>query len=186
MIGKMFFGTFIVDPFLLFVLGYFVTRTIYKHLVTTRIFGSTAARRFFVILFPLTIIFMWLGGVLPYFNLVDSVNVYFGLLPQWLVGPSDGNGFMWNGLGVHLVKNIVPDSLIPTYHYLGFNILAVAIWLSYPLILGWGVLEGQAAALVKGGRRYKLLLEWLRILVIGTVLSGAAAALAALMVVLYS
>lgn len=185
MIGKVFFGTFIVDPFLLFVLGYFVTRTIYKHLVSTKIFSSTAARRFFVILFPATIVFMWLGGVLPYFNLVNSSDVYFGLLPQWLVGPVDGNGFMWNGLGVHLVKNIVPDSLIPTYRYLGFNVLAVAIWLSYPLILGWGVLEGQAAALVKDARRHKLLLEWLRILAIGIALSGATAAITALMVIFY-
>ena len=180
-LGRIGFGTFIVDPAMLFILGYFVTQAIYKYL-TPRI-KISAVRRFFVLLFPLTLISLWLGGILPYLNLVNSSDIYFGLLPQWLVGPSEGNDFMWNGLGIQfLFGDLVPAPLIPTYHYLGFNILAALIWIAYLPILGWGVLEGQAAALITDCRFSRLIREWLRIIAIGIGLSLTVSALTALVV----
>lgn len=182
--GRIGFGTFIIDPAMLFILGYFVTRFIYKHL-TPRI-RISAIRRFFILLFPISLFSLWIGGILPYFNLVDSGAVYFGLVPQTVIGPVNGNDFMWNGLGVHLIfGRLVPESLLPTYQYLWFNILAILIWLSYLPILGWGVLEGQAAALINKPRFGPLCLEWLRIVSIGIGLSLLAAGLTSLVAISY-
>lgn len=182
--GKIGFGTFIVDPALLFIMGYFVTYILYKY-AAPRI-KISAIRRFFVLLFPLTLIGLWAGVALPYFNVVNSSEVYFGLLPQWLVGPVNGNEFMWNGLGVeYLFGKLVPESLTPTYNHFWFNVLAGAVAILYLPILGWGVLEGQAAAMISDPKPGKLLVEWLRIVAIGLSLSLAVAALTALVVKIY-
>jgi len=183
-IGKIGYGTFIVDPALLFIMGYFVTYILYKYI--TPVIRISAVRRFFVLLFPLTLLSLWIGGVLPYLNLVDSKDVYLGLLPQWFIGPVSGNDFMWNGLGIHLIfGKLVPEALLPTYQYFWFNVLAIVVWISYLPILGWGVLEGQAAALIAKPRLGRLLLEWLRIIVTGLALSLLVAALTTLVVQIY-
>ncbi len=183
-LGKIGFGTFIVDPALLFINGYFMTYILYKCVIPrVKISG---VRRFCVLLFPITLLSLWLGGVLPYFNLVSSKDVYMGLLPQWFIGSLQGNDFMWNGLGIHLLfGKLVPEALLPTYQYFGFNVLAVVVWILYLPILGWGVLEGQAAALIAKPHLGRLLLEWLRIIVVGISLSILVAALTTLMVAVY-
>ena len=147
----------------------------------------SAVRRFFVLTFPLSLILLTIGVVLPYFNLVDSSDIYLGLLPQWFVGSLNGNDFMWNGLGAQFIfGQLVPESLIPTYNYFWFNALALLNWASYPVILGWGVLEGQAAALIIKAKPARVWLERLRIIAIGIGLGILAAALTALVSVLYS
>lgn len=182
--GRIGFGTFIVDPAMLFISGYFITYFIYKYLAPN--IRISAARRFFVLLFPLSLFGLWVGVALPYFNLVKSSEIYFGLLPQWLVGPINGNDFMWNGLGAQLIfGRLVPKELLPTYEYFWFNLLALAVALSYFPILGWGVLEGQAAALINKPRFGKLVLEWLRIIAVGLLLSLLVAAITALAVQIY-
>lgn len=185
--GMIFFGTFVVDPFLLFVLGDLMTQFIYKKIVP-RVRYSTA-RRICPLLFVVSLVVLTVGVWLPYFNLVDPKNVYFGLLPQWFVGPATGNSFMWNGLGVHLIfgGNIVPDTLLPTYRYLGFNILAVLVWLSYPVIQGLGVLDyGNAEALLEKPALGRWLFRRIKVMAIGASLSLVVAALAALLVRFYS
>src|SRR3989344_16857 len=96
--GKIGFGTFIIDPAMLFISGYFITYVLYKY-AAPRI-KISAVRRFFVLLFPLSLFGLWIAVALPYFTAVNSSEVYFGLLPQRLVGPVKGNEFMWNGLGI--------------------------------------------------------------------------------------
>lgn len=182
--GRIGFGTFIVDPAMLFIGGYFITYLIYKYLAPN--IRVSAVRRFFVLLFPLSLFGLLVGATLPYFNVVDSSKIYFGLLPQWFVGPLNGNDFMWNGLGAQFIfGRLVPEELLPTYKYFWFNLLAAAIALSYFPILGWAVLDGKAAALISKPRFGKLLLEWFRVIVIGLGLSLFVAALTTLVVQMY-
>ncbi|MEK7192423.1 MAG: hypothetical protein AAB646_02840 [Patescibacteria group bacterium] len=178
-------GTFILDPALLFISGYFITYLIYRY-ITPRV-KISAVRRFFVLLFPISLLALSAGAALPYFNLVDSSDVYLGLLPQSFVGPLNGNDFMWNGLGLHLLigDRLVPESLIPTYNYFWFNVLAFLIWTSYLPILAWGVLEGQAAALIKKPKPKLFLLHCFKIAAIGISLSVLAAAITALVAKIY-
>lgn len=180
------FGTFIVDPFLLYFLGYLVTRFAYTT-ITPRL-KISIVRRALPLLFVVSIVSLWLGGILPYFNLVSSRDVYFGLLPQDFVGPENGNSFMWNGLGVSKVfgKNIVPEHLIPTYHYFWFNVLACLIWLSYPIIQFLGVMKGNAEALLSKMSFWKFFIQLLKAFLIGLFFSLSVAACTCLVVWYYS
>ena len=182
--GKIGFGTFVVDPALLYILGYFITYFIYRYL--TPVLRFSAARRFFTLLFPFTLLSLWAGGIAPYFGLMNSQDVYLGLLPQSIIGPVNGNDFMWNGLGTQLIfGRIVPESLIPTYQYFLFNVLGILVWISFPFILGAGVLRGQAAALCRDRSLLRILVEWLKIILTGLLLSLLVAAFAALVSVYY-
>jgi hypothetical protein len=183
-LGRIGFGTFIVDPAMLFIFGYFITYLIYKYLAPA--IQVSAIRRFFVLLFPLSLLGLWVGVLLPYFNLVKSSEIYFGVLPQWFIGSENGNDFMWNGLGVQFIfGRLVPEELLPTYERFWFNFLAAAVAISYFPILGLGVLEGQAAALISKPRLEKLILEWFRVIATGLALSLLVAALTALVVRIY-
>jgi hypothetical protein len=185
--GRMFFGTFIVDPFMIVVLSYTMTRFIYTH-ITPR-FRISGLRRFFVLLAPVSFITLALGMCLPYFNLVDSGKVYFGLLPQWFVGSANGNDFMWNGLGFHLLfgKKLVPAELLPTYRHFWFNVLAVFGLGLDACLMVWAILEGNARALVKETSYFRgFVLEWCRIVFVGIAWSTLMAALASLLVRYYS
>lgn len=185
-LGGRLFGTFIVDPFLLYFLGYLVTKFIYKN-VAPRLKNS-ALRRAFPLLFVISIISLWIGGILPYFNVVTSCDVYFGLLPQDFIGPENGNSFMWNGLGINKVfgKNIVPDNLIPTYRYFWFNVLAILVWLSYPVIQFLGVMRGNAEALISKPTFWRSLGSLAKAFLIGLFFSLTIAAFTSLIVMLYS
>lgn len=137
-------ATLLVDPSFLIVLGYAVTFLIYRVLVRKfwKSFGVYA-----VFLLPVNIVVLWIGGVLPYFNLMPPENVYFGLVPKEWLGNS-GNDFMWNGLTSPILGRVLPIEFVPTYRYLLFNIYAFLIWLSYPIILGWASLRGYAHSIV--------------------------------------
>lgn len=185
--GQMFFGTFIVDPFLIVVMSYTMTRFIYTH-ITPR-FKISGLRRFFVLLAPISFIALTVGIWLPYFNIVESGKVYFGLLPQWFVGSANGNDFMWNGLGFHLLfgKKLVPAALLPTYQHFWFNVLAVFGWGLDAYLMVWAILEGNARALVKDASYIRALTrEWCRIVFVGIACSTLMAALASLLVRYYS
>lgn len=180
------FGTFVVDPFLLYFLGYLATRFIYTF-ITPR-FRITVVRRIFPLLFVISIVSLWIGGILPYFNLVDSRDVYFGLLPQSFIGPENGNSFMWNGLGVSKIfgRNIVPDSLIPTYRYFWFNVLAILVWLSYPVVQYLGVMKGNAEALISKITFWKFLGQAIKAFLVGVFFSLTVAAFTSLIVCYYT
>ncbi|MDA2936517.1 hypothetical protein MYX06_04845 [Patescibacteria group bacterium AH-259-L05] len=183
-IGKVGAGTFIVDHPCLFIGGYFITYWMYKYILPR--LKYTSARRSILGLFILTIFFLLMGGNLTYWNIVDSGDVYFGLLPQWFVGPINGNDFMWNGFGMDLIiGRVVPEALIPTYRYVGFNILAVISWLMCPVTLGWGCLRGNALALIKNPSRSRLLLEHAKTIGIGLFLGLIMIALARALVSVY-
>lgn len=208
------FGAFFIDPALLVIGGYNFTYFFYKfgvklvaflfsgmrkHLV---LFFSLAAilrlesliissvRRFFVLLFLLTLAVLWIGGALPYLEFIrpSDLRIYqwFGI-PDSFVSPSDnGNDFMWNGMGAHWVfGRIVPPELLPTYKYGLFNLWAVIMWISYFPILGLAVLEGQTDALIQKPRRSRLLRKELLIIAIGIFLSLSTVAFTALLVRLY-
>jgi len=71
--GRIGFGTFIVDPAMLFICGCFVTYFIFRFAVQK---SPGWLRRFYLMLFIISIILLWLGGILPYYNIVDSKEVY--------------------------------------------------------------------------------------------------------------
>lgn len=138
-------ATLLVDPSILIVLGYAVTFLIYRVVVRKwwKSFGVYAA-----FLLPINIIVLWIGGVLPYFNLMSPENVYFGLVPKEWLGNS-GNDFMWNGLTLPILGRVLPLEFFPTYRHFLFNIYAALIWLSYPIILGWASFRGYAHSKVE-------------------------------------
>src|SRR3989344_1686820 len=105
-------GTLMVDPSMLIVLGYATTFFLYR--VIVRKWKSLGV--YAVFLLPANIIVLWIGGVLPYFNLMPPEAVYFGLVPKEWLGNS-GNDFMWNGLTLPLLGRILPSEFVPTHRY---------------------------------------------------------------------
>lgn len=138
------FFTLIVDLPLLLVMGFFMTYFIYRYLIKVPFLWPL--RKFYPLLFPISIISLYFGGILPYFNLIAPEKVYFNLIPASFLGVS-GNDFMWNGLILPLFGRIVPLNLIPTYHSIAFTIVAIEIWLAMPFILGLACLLGWSTAL---------------------------------------
>lgn len=138
------FFTLIVDLPLLLVMGFFMTYFIYRYLI--KIPFLWPLRKFYPLLFPISIISLYFGGILPYFNLIAPEKVYFNLIPVQFLGTS-GNDFMWNGLILPLLGRIVPLSVIPTHHSVAFTIVAIEIWLAMPFVLGFACLLGWSSAL---------------------------------------
>lgn len=137
------FFTLIVDLSMLIVFGYSITFFIYR--VLTRKWKWMGVQA--LLLLPTNIIALWLGGVLPYFNVIRGENVYFNLIPSHFIGVN-GNDFMWNGLILPWIGRIVPLDMLPTYQYPLFTVWAVIIWLAMPLVLGWASLRGFSHSLV--------------------------------------
>lgn len=180
------FGAFVIDPALLFIGGYFGTYLIYKFVAPA--VRVSAVRQFFVLLAPLTIFCVWVGGILLYLNIVVPPNVYLSFLPDSFVGTNfkGGNDFMWNGLGVPvLFGKLVPEQFLPTYHYWGFNILAIILWLSFLPALFSGILLGQADALIVRPNKLRMAVSWLVILIVGFLMSLAVVGLISLVVAMY-
>jgi hypothetical protein len=138
------FFTLIIDLPLLLVMGFFMTYFIYRYLIKVPFLWPL--RKFYPLLFPISIIALYLGGILPYFNLIAPEKVYFNLIPSQFLGIS-GNDFMWNGLILPFLGRIVPLNLIPTYHSIAFTIVAIEIWLAMPFVLGFACLLGWSSAL---------------------------------------
>lgn len=168
-------GTFLVDPAMLYISGYWMTYFIYRKVVTFKFtkWQRGAPRRFFLLLFPISIIMVWLLGILPYYEVIESTNIYLGLLPQSFVGPVNGNDFMWNGLGIQMIfGRVVPLELIPTYRYFWFNALAHFIWFgTFIPVLAWGVLNGRALSLLRKPNPFKMAVEVARVFLTGFALS---------------
>lgn len=124
------FFTLIVDLSMLIVLGYAVTFVIYRVFARKWKWIGVYA----VLLLPINIIALWLGGILPYFDVARGEQVYFHLVPTEYIGES-GNDFMWNGLILPWIGRIVPLEMTPTYQYLPFTILAIIVWVMMPVVL---------------------------------------------------
>lgn len=183
-IGKVGAGTFIVDHPCLFIGGFFCTYILYK--VIFPHIKVSAVRKSIIGLFILPIFALIVGGNLTYWNIVDSGSVYFGLLPQWLVGPIDGNDFMWNGFGMNLIiGRVVPEALIPTYHYPGFTIFAIFTWIMQPITLLWGCLRGMTVALIEKPRPFRFAIEVIKVCGIGLFLGLVVIAITRVLVSLY-
>lgn len=139
------FFTLIVDVPMLLVLGYAITFFIFR--VAVREWKWLGV--YSVFLLPVNILALWIGGILPYFNLIAPEAVYFHIFPKEWLGVT-GNDFMWNGFILPLTGGrIVPLEVIPTYHYLLFNVYAFLLWLSYPVALGYGAILGYAHSQVE-------------------------------------
>lgn len=146
-IGAVGAGTFAIDYFLLTFLSYWITRRLYRpggFIATAQ--PKVFWRFFFTVCAPvLSIVPLWVGGALAYWNWIPAAQVYFGLVPQWILGTPDGNDFMWRliipGLGSW---RVVPEHLLPTYHHVLFTLLGVLIWLGMPVVFFWAVLRGKA------------------------------------------
>jgi hypothetical protein len=130
---------------------------------------------------------MWLGGVLPYFNLIPPARVYFGMFPSDWLGVN-GNDFMWNGFLIALgIKRVVPLELQPTYHYFWFNLYVILYWLSFIPTLGWAVLKGRQTAFLKlDPLNPKLNLERLKIILLAGIWLIIDLALARFLVWIYT
>ncbi|MDA2922785.1 hypothetical protein MYX07_06005 [Patescibacteria group bacterium AH-259-L07] len=151
------------------VLGGVITLLFYKYILSR--LSLSFARRVPIFLFFVSVLALWAGGIPTYFELVESGSVYFGLVPQTFVGPVNGNDFMWNGFGVHLLMGrVVPEVLIPTHRYLAFTILAILSWIFCWVSLLWGCLFGNAVASLKNPKWYRLLFEHIRAIGIGLLL----------------
>ncbi len=134
------FFTLMVDLPMLIILGYATSFFIYR--VLTRRWKWIGV--FAPLLLPINILALWLGGVLPYLDLLTPEAVYFGLVPKEWLGAS-GNDFMWNGF---LGARVVPLELQPTYQHFWFTAYAIFIWLTMPLALGYASLIGYRDATV--------------------------------------
>lgn len=137
------FFTLLVDIPMLLVLGYAVTFFIYR--VPARKWKFIGVYAAF--LFPINILMLWVGGVLPYLNLMTPEAVYFYVLPAKWLGIS-GNDFMWNGLTLPIIGRILPLESVPTYRHFLFNAYALLLWFCYPLALGLASLRAYAHSLV--------------------------------------
>ena len=161
---RLFYGTFIIDHAMLTLIPYFVTyhksrlggldwkigksilenpdKTFYKKLKYVSDRGGPIS-------IPITIIAMWIGGTLPYFNLIPAESVYAGLFPAGWLGVN-GNDFMWNGFLFPLgIGRIVPLTLQPTHQFALFNIYAVVYWLSLPIVMLLAIAKGRHSAFLK-------------------------------------
>lgn len=169
-VGRIFYGTFLIDHFSLFVFPYFISYFLFNRRGLNYWLGqfylslessgpsifASAIRLFRAFVykfelwtFPLTLLLMWVGGLMPYFNLIYPPDVYFGIFPESVVGVL-GNDFMWNGfLLAFRGARLVPLELIPTYKYFIFNIYAVLYWLSFIPVFMWGLSEGRSSAFLK-------------------------------------
>lgn len=157
------FFTIIVDYSLLIILGYFMTYFIYRHVIKVKFLWRL--RRFYPLLFVGSVLALWFGGVLPYFNLIEPSAVYFNLIPQHILGQT-GNDFMWNGLILPFISRTVPLELIPTYKYWAFNVVAIVFWLGIIAVQGWACLQGFSDALLNTTWR-KLWRKWLKMILLG-------------------
>ncbi len=158
------FFTIIVDYSLLIVLGYFMTYFIYRYLAKVK--SLWRLRKLFPLLFVGSVVALWLGGIMPYLNLMEPTAVYFGLIPQHVLGQS-GNDFMWNGLVLPLIGRTVPLELIPTYQYFWFNVVAVLFWIGIPIVMGWACLKAFAHAMLNVSIfSWRLWREWLKMILI--------------------
>lgn len=157
------FFTILVDYSLLIILGYFMTYLIYRHVIKVKFLWRL--RRFYPLLFVGSVLALWFGGVLPYFNLMEPSAVYFNLIPQHILGQT-GNDFMWNGLILPFISRTVPLELTPTYQYFWFNLVAIVFWIGIPIVQGWACLQAFADALLNTTWR-KLWRKWLKMILLG-------------------
>lgn len=139
------FFTLIIDLPLLLVMGFFMTYFIYRYLIKVKFLWPL--RKLYPLLFPISILSLYLGGILPYFNLIAPEKVYFNLIPVQFLGLS-GNDFMWNGLILPFLGRIVPLDIIPTYHNWAFTIVAIEIWIAMPFVLVYACMRGWSSALL--------------------------------------
>ena len=157
---RIFHGTFVIDHASLILPPYLIAYWLYNRRgVNRRLaeagFSSPLARslkspvyRFELMTFPLTLLFMWIGGIMPYFNWIDPVSVYFGIFPvEWLGGT--GNYFMWNGFLTAFGIEVVAPELLPTGLNPFFFGYASLYWLSFIPVFMFGVSEGRALAFLK-------------------------------------
>lgn len=182
---KLFYGTFIIDHAMMTFLGYLVTYNLYKLRGKQWNLGVAALKnpgvsfygkrkgffdRFWLMTFPLSIISLWIGGALPYLNLVEPESVYFYAFPASWLGVN-GNDFMWNGFIIAFTeKRALPLEFLPTTQYFWFNVYAVLYWLSFPVVLGLAVARGrQTAFLNVYSAHSRLWLERAKVFLIATV-----------------
>lgn len=176
------FFTILVDYTLLIVLGYFMTYVIYRHIIKVKFLWRL--RRLYPLLFVASVLALWFGGVMPYFNLMEPSAVYLGLVPAEILGQT-GNDFMWNGLILPFIDRTVPLELTPTYQYLWFNVLAILFWLGIPLVQGWACLQAFSDALLNTTWRV-LWRKWLKIILLGIAVFIFMVGLTHLLVVFHS
>ena len=164
----MFFGTFLIDHSTMILFGYWITYAIYNRrgiqyrvgrailMAESRDANPSFLRwlksvldRLFPITFPVSIIVLWIGGFLPYMNLVPPESVYAGLFPKEWLGVN-GNDFMWNGFLLPIIgERIVPlGALSNELTSLG-TMYGLLYWASFPFFLGWSVSRGRSTAFLR-------------------------------------
>lgn len=177
------FFTIIVDYAMLIVLGYFMTYFIFRYLIKVKFLWRL--RKFYPLLFLGSVLALWIGGVLPYLNLIEPSAVYLGLVPAKILGQT-GNDFMWNGLVLPLIGRTVPLELTPTYQYFWFNVVAIIFWIGIIPVMGWSCLKGFGQAMANASIfSWRLWIEWFKIILIAVAVFVFMIGLAHLLVVIY-
>jgi hypothetical protein len=116
----------------------------------------------------LSIVPLWIGGALTYWEWTTATRVYYGFFPKWVLGTDAGNDFMWRFIipGFCSLK-IVPDHLLPTTEHgiipgLGisvFTIWGIFLWIALIPAFFAPVICGLAHA--QEYHRFKLWHRWI-------------------------
>jgi hypothetical protein len=148
------FFTLIVDLSMIIVSGYVISYLLFKFITPRWPWIGVFAP----FLLPLSVLALYVGGLLPYFNLMEPEAVYFYLLPKSWLGIS-GNDFMWNGLTLPLIGRVMPLEMIPTcknFPLHPINLFAYVIWTLMPVVMVWSSLCGSADAVDNRMAWYKI------------------------------
>lgn len=138
------FFTLLVDNSMLIVLGFVFSFITYRVFVR-RYWMSLGVYSIFLL--PLNIIALWVGGTMPYWNIIPPESVYFNLLPKEWLGNS-GNDFMWNGLLLPIIGRVIPENVIPTTRYTLFTVYAIFVWATYAAVLTASSCYGYSMSVV--------------------------------------
>ncbi len=175
------FFTLLIDWSMLLIMGYIMSFFVYRFLSRRWKWMGVAV----ILLLPVTILSLYAGGILPYFDKMMPEQVYFHLLPKEILGIT-GNDFMWNGFLLVTVGRVVPLSIQPTYQYLGFNIFAALIWLGMLIVLPWASLRGYADSTVPTNWLKVFVPGLLKMVVLAVVTNALLISISLLLVWLYS
>jgi hypothetical protein len=184
---KFFFGTFLIDHFMMTIIGYSLTLFVYRpggflerkakkaHRFANEPAGNAYWEskifweKFFLVSFSLSILSLWIGGLLPYLHLVPPTAVYAGIFPESVVG-ANGSEFMWNGFIRAIGLEAVPPKFFPTYKLFWFNVYALYYWLSFIPVLGYVVFRAQRTAFMAiSGKHPKLRRQFLGVVALALI-----------------